>query len=149
MLQLNGVEWSTGRASLSIGAEVNHLSMSTAMWCCFNGLPPVLAFVDTGCTLSIAGGEWAALLCDQLGMSIGTSTLSTRLGSFDGNIYRCPIRLVTEQGKHANFDANLLLAPEWPGPPVLGYTNALDRVRIAFDPGVVPGCAYVYFGVAR
>lgn len=54
--------------------------------------------------------------------------------------------LLADRGRDLVFEATLLLAREWDGPPVLGYTNALDRLRFALDPGVVPGEARWYFG---
>jgi hypothetical protein len=40
----------------------------------------------------------------------------------------------------------VLLAPEWEGPPVLGYRGLLERIRFALDPGVTDADQWMYFG---
>ena len=53
--------------------------------------------------------------------------------------------MVADQGEPLDFDATVFIAPGWPGPCVLGYTGALDRLSFA----VQPQANRLYFGPPR
>lgn len=72
--------------------------------------------------------------------------MSTRLGRIEGRLHRLSVTLVADDGRDLQVAATVLIAPEWLGPPVLGYRGLLERVRIALDPGVADDDQWLYFG---
>lgn len=147
MLQLSGRDWSTGRAELLFGRDIEH--QATTLVSCTLGDLPTLAFLDTGSQRSVIGGAIAELLGGQLGASLGREAVSTRLGRVEGDLHRLPITLIATEGSALAFEATALIAPTWSGPPVvLGFYDALERVRLAFDPGDQETPPALYFGLS-
>jgi len=151
-LELDNQPWSIGAAEFWIDEEIPSLSRNknwTVVVKCRLGRQPsaVLAFLDTGCELSVIGEPWASTIRGTLGAAHRTASLSTRLGTIDGECYRCSIELLAQFGEPLSFDAELLLcARTLPFPPTIGYRNALDRIRFALDPSAKGEQNLIYFG---
>jgi hypothetical protein len=64
----------------------------------------------------------------------GRVVLSTRLGVFQGTLYRGQVTLPADEGESLDLDATVFVCPDWPGPNFLGYQGLLQRVRFAVDP---------------
>ena len=80
--------------------------------------------------------------------SIGESIrISSRLGLLDGTLHRTDIHLVCDRGQGLTVDGTVLVVPDWPGPPVLGYRGLLEHMRFALDPGGAPNEPWFYFGM--
>lgn len=107
-----------------------------------------LAMIDTGAQYTVIGGEIAELACahgEDLDLDV---SMSTRLGTIRGRMYRLAIELVAEEGEDLSVSATVLVAPDWSGPVVLGYRGFLERVRLGFDPGLRDGNTSMCFGLA-
>lgn len=65
-LFLDGTEWSTGSAPLELGKQVSHFRMTTAVQVQYGSGLRTLSFLDTGCTLSLIGGEYTDILRQTL-----------------------------------------------------------------------------------
>ena len=94
---------------------------------------PVYALLGTG-------SQWCVLppnLARDLEYTLpaeGPVRLHTRFGSLQGSLERINIRLGADDGLPLDLDATCYVSPEWPGPFVLGWKGALERIRFALDP---------------
>lgn len=106
-----------------------------------------VAFLDTGASIPVIGGESARRLRNRP-VEKQNVTMHTRLGEISGDIVRMTITLIADQGQDLPIESSVLLAEEWDGPEiVLGYEGFLDRLRFALDPGLrPPGKRIFYFG---
>jgi hypothetical protein len=68
--------------------------------------------------------------------------ISTRLGRYSGYLMRIPIVLLAQEGEELQMDLAWFVSSEWAGPPILGWTNCLERLRVAIDPSPGAGCFY-------
>jgi hypothetical protein len=89
-------------------------------------------------------GIFPSELAEGLGYDPETNgepmSISTRLGRFSGYLMRIPILLPAQEGEALQMDLAWFVSAEWPGPPVLGWTNCLERLRFALDPSPGAGC---------
>ena len=102
--------------------------------------------IDTGAAWSVVGGRLAVSLEREVTDQGLSERMSMRFGTIRGNLHRLPVRLLAEEGDDIEIDAKVLVAPEWPGPLVLGYGGFLERLRIALDPGTGPEDQWLSFG---
>lgn len=145
MLQLDGQPWSTGSTDLLLGRDIDHQG-TTLVDCTIAGVT-TKAFLDTGAELSIIGASLASFLEQALMDDLDRPrTLSTRFGNYRGNTYRLPTTLLATAGRSLTFETTYLVCPDWNGPVVLGFYDALDRIRLAFDPGSLEAPPILYFG---
>ncbi len=144
--------WSTGGAyvypmynfgayKLILGVECEFLAIQTQQ----------MALLDTAAELSVAGAEVYQRFLEKqvlLGMSVGTSTINTRLGNFEGSLYRVQVQLTADWGDPLTVEGTFLFCEGWQGPTVLGFQGFLERIRLAIDPNYekVGG---IYFAVAE
>ena len=140
-----------GVTPLHLGAEIGfgNRPVALAIDCSLAGGNPTTMFLDTGCELSIVGGDLAATLLTRC-TSLGREPLYTRLRPepYMGDVVRCSLHLHSDPGgSDLEFEVRLLLARDWPGPPVLGFNNALDRIQFAIVAGSEPGAGRFYFGL--
>jgi hypothetical protein len=92
-------------------------------------------FVDSGAEWSILPGDIArGAGIDIHGQGLGRTTIHTRLGTFTGFFERFEITLPAEDGDDFEINVTWIVAPEWYGPMVLGWTAGLDRFRWGVDP---------------
>jgi hypothetical protein len=106
------------------------------------------ALIDTGAQWSVLGGELASQVeADAFSTGEGV-VLTTRLGAVRGRFCFLDVTLVADEGDHLLVPATVILAPSWPGPPVLGYRGLLDRIRFGLDPGDGPEDQWLFFGRA-
>lgn len=69
--------------------------------------------------------------------------MSTRLGTFRGDLYRGPLFFEAREGEPLDVEATVFLSPHWRGPNFIGYQGLLQRIRFAVDPEV----NLFYFGL--
>jgi hypothetical protein len=139
--------WCVGAARLGIQVRVRGSKLLVAAHCRF-GQPGLatLALLDTGAEWSVLGGDLAEALEPEAEDEHLDVEISTRLGSVRGRLHRLAVTLVAEEGEDLCVSASVLLAPTWPGPPVLGYRGFLERIRLGLDPGDGPSDPWLFFG---
>ena len=64
----------------------------------------------------------------------GRVRLSSRVGSFEGALFRGLITLPADRGEPLDVEATIFLSPEWTRPNFLGYQGLLQRIHFAVDP---------------
>jgi hypothetical protein len=140
--------WSGGSAQYWIERESDGRVLIVAARCRLGRLEvDDLALIDTAAHWSVIGGELAELVLDHAhAPDDDVISMSTRLGRITGRLHRLEITLVADDGQDLLVSGTVLIAPEWLGPPVLGYRGFLERIRIAFDPGVTDGDQRLFFG---
>ena len=97
-------------------------------------LIPVLCVLDTAAPWCILKPHIGNLIANELEEVPGSVRLSTRLGVFEGKLYRGWLTLLAEEGESLDMEATFFLSPEWRGSNFLGYQGALERIRFAVDP---------------
>ncbi|MDM8525826.1 hypothetical protein QUF80_20835 [Desulfococcaceae bacterium HSG8] len=105
-----------------------------------------IVLLDTGAEWSVAGYEIYQSFSDEnvsLGSSLGKKTISSRLGSFEGDLYRIDVCLTANWGESLTIEGTFLFCEDWQGPTVLGFHGFLERIRFAIDPYYEKvGCIY-------
>ncbi len=101
-----------------------------------------LALLDTGAHYCLLNEDAARVIRRHLTMSLGEVTLRTAHGPVRGELYIHRIRLIAEEGEPLDIESTVFVPPEWRAPSILGYTGAMDRMRVAFDPEI----SCVYYG---
>ncbi len=99
--------------------------------------------VDTAASLCVLEGVLADLLSPYCQVLSRDQQLSSRMGTFVGDLVRAPITLLADEGESLTVDATVFLSTDWPGPNFIGYNGLLERIRFAVDP---PTNSF-YFGV--
>lgn len=140
--------WAIGAAVYDIDKEIAPgQSLVVGVRCRFGDLEAEdLALLDTGGQWSVIGGELGEILEADLGDAERPLTMSTRYGSLNGTLHRIVIHLTADRGDCVSVEASVVVIPDWPGPPVLGYRGFLERLRFALDPGCWDGNQWFYFG---
>jgi len=90
--------------------------------------------VDTAapwCIFKPGIGEYLSKRFDRVSDEI---SLSTRLGTFTGNLYRGPLLFPMLEGEPLDVEATVFVSSDWPGENFLGYEGLLQRIRFAVDP---------------
>ncbi|OQX23344.1 MAG: hypothetical protein BWK80_26510 [Desulfobacteraceae bacterium IS3] len=144
--------WSTGCACFYIRHKVGRWYLSVAVKCQIGTLDiSDFVLLDTGAEWSVIGGELAMLLKNELSPPIESFSMSTRFGRIFGSLHHINICLTAKQGcgNDLTVESSVFVSEEWEGPTVLGYRGFLEKIRFAFDPGVVPGEQIFYFGMAE
>jgi hypothetical protein len=94
--------------------------------------------VDTGapwCIFEPRLGKFIRESFDQV--SEEEVSLSTRLGTFRGELYRGPLFFEALEGEPLDIEATVFVSPSWPpGENFIGYQGLLQRIRFAVDPEV-------------
>lgn len=141
--------WCVGFGRFQVDASVAGTTVVVGVRCRFGNLgSDHVALLDTGAHWSVIGGEMAELLEDEAGEPIEIAAMSTRLGLIRGRLHRLVVTLSADEGDDLDVPTTLLLAPSWPGPPVLGYRGFLERVRFGLDPGNGLDDQWLFFGSA-
>lgn len=94
----------------------------------------VLALVDTAapwCIFTPAIGEE---IREHLEVMDEGVVLHTRLGPFQGDLYRGMVTLIADEGEPLEVNGLIFLSPDWPGGNFLGYQGFLQKIRFAVDP---------------
>ena len=95
----------------------------------------VFAMVDTAapwCIFEPTVGDFIRESFDQVSETV---RLSTRLGTFLGNLYRGPLFVPALEGEPLDVEATVFVSSDWPpGRNFLGYEGLLQRIRFAVDP---------------
>jgi hypothetical protein len=144
--------WSTGCASFYIRHKVGRWYLPVAVKCQIGTLDiSDFVLLDTGAEWSVIGGELAILLENELSPPIESFSMSTRFGRIFGSLHHISICLTAKQGcgNDLTVESSVFVSEEWEGPTVLGYRGFLEKIRFAFDPGIVPGEQIFYFGMAE
>jgi hypothetical protein len=95
---------------------------------------PILAVLDTAAPWCILKPLIGDLIMDELAEIPGLVKLSTRLGTYDGRLYRGSLTLLAEEGESLDLEVTFFLSPQWQGGNFLGYEGALERARFAVNP---------------
>jgi hypothetical protein len=143
--------WSCGSARFEESLDVDGHTLIVAVSCRFSGLSgEVQALLDTGAQWSILGGEMARALLEggreAHEEASGDVSISTRYGLLTGRLHLIEVTLLADQGDALLVQSTVLLLPNWPGPPVLGYGGFLERIRIGLDPGDLLNGPRLFFG---
>ena len=142
--------WSSGCASFFIDHSSGIWRLPIAVRCRIGSLDlEYLALLDTGAEWSVIGGETAKMVEDELDFQTESLNMSTRLGRISGKLHRIEISLIADPncGRDIAVESTVFVSDEWAGPLVLGYRGFLERIRFAFDPGMISGDQWFYFGV--
>ena len=95
---------------------------------------PTLALLDTGADWSVIKWELAEQLeCEDL-PNCGEVGYETRLGVFQGSLFRIPYRILAESGESLSGEGTFWASPNWGGPTILGYNGFLANLRTGLDP---------------
>lgn len=97
---------------------------------------PVLAMVDTAAPWCIFEPRIGAFVRENFHWVSKGVPLSTRLGTFRGDLYRVPLFFEAFDGEPLDVEATVFVSPDWPGDNFLGYEGLLQRIRFAVDPEV-------------
>ncbi len=146
--QQKKILWSSGCSSFFTNHKSGFSKIPLAVKCRIGDLETTeLALLDTGAEWSVIGSELSELLEKQLVFPEESFYMSTRLGKIFGSLYRINISLLAEFGYDIIVESSVFVSQEWKGPVVLGYRGFLERIRFAFDPGIVAGEQLFYFGI--
>ncbi len=100
-----------------------------------------LAMVDTAAPWCIWKSALALQAKESLERTESGVTLSTRVGTLAGDLYRGTIVVLAEEGQDLEIEATVFVPyvpyEEWHGPNIVGYPGFLQRLRFAFDPGFI------------
>jgi hypothetical protein len=94
----------------------------------------VFAMVDTAapwCIFEPRVGEFVRESFDEVSENV---SLSTRLGTFGGRLYRGPLIVPALEGEPLDVEGTVFVSPDWRGPNFVGYQGLLQRIRFAVDP---------------
>mgnify|MGYP003555741107 CR=1 FL=1 len=143
--------WSTGGAYIYPLHQVGPYKLIIGIECEFSALKrKQIARFDTGAELSIVSDEIYQMFAEEhakLDSPVGKTRIHTRLGTFEGNLYRVVVSLSAEWGEPLTIEGTFLFCQEWTGPTVLGFHGFLERIRFAIDPNYEQtGC--IYFAAA-
>ncbi|OQW89003.1 MAG: hypothetical protein BWK78_07835 [Thiotrichaceae bacterium IS1] len=131
--------------------EIDPHKLITGVECQFPAIQmEQMALLDTGSELSVAGStvyQWFFYRNVSLGEPVGQRSIHTRLGTFEGHLYRLEVKLTAHWGESLTVEGTLLFCEHWTGPTVLGFHGFLERLRFAIDPNYEQvGC--IYFAAA-
>jgi len=140
-------QWSTGGAYLHFLHEMGPYKLITGIECEFVEVNrKEIALLDTGAELSIVGHEVYQSFLDEnvpLGSPVGKRTINTRLGNFEGLLYRVDVGLTADWGEPLTIEGTFLFSDAWQGPTVLGFHGFLERIQFAIEPNYEQvGCIY-------
>ena len=91
----------------------------------------LLALLDTGAPWSVLDAEVAESL-NLLNGDGEAKTIRTWRGNVHGRLERINLRLHADEGDSLDFEATVLVAPEWRG-NFLGYGGLLQHIRFGVD----------------
>ncbi len=94
----------------------------------------VLAMVDTGAPWCIFEPRIGSAIKDHLEELPGAYSLSTRLGRFEGKLYRGAVTILAEEGEALDVESTIFLSPDWPQGNFVGYLGFLSRICSGFNP---------------
>lgn len=92
------------------------------------------AVFDTGAGWSILNVDSAASLRLLGETGEETIAISTRLGTFMGELIRLGLTLPTDDGEVVSLEVPFLVCEDWYAPTFLGYQGLMDRLAFAVDP---------------
>lgn len=141
------VQWSTGGAYLFPLHDLGSYKLVMGVECQLVAIEKTeMALLDTGSELSVIGeNAYQLFLHKQVPLisPVGTRRINTRLGSFEGTLYRVEVVLKADWGENLLIDGTFLFCEYWTGPTVLGFHGFLERVRLAIEPDYEKiGCVY-------
>jgi hypothetical protein len=140
-------QWSTGGAYLYPLYDMGSYKLIMGVECEFIAIKErQMALLDTASELSVVGESAYQLFSHKnvfLGPPVGTRIINTRLGNFEGTLYRIEVGLTADWGEDLVIEGTFLFCEDWKGPTVLGFGGFLERMRLAIDPDYEQvGCIY-------
>jgi hypothetical protein len=134
----NVYQWSTGAAYLHLLYDLGPYRLITGVECEFVEIEKKqIALLDTGAELSVVGNEIYRIFSEEdilLGTSVGSRTIHTRFGHFEGTLHPVEVSLTADWGEPLTLEGTFLFCEEWKGPTVLGFHGFWERIRFAIDP---------------
>ena len=135
MLSLDGEAFTTGRSGFLDHAPGGRREATSKIYVKIGlqGIPPVLAQLDTGAAWSVLEPE----IAEALGLFDGSGpevALHTPLGRHHGRLEEVPLTLLADEGHALEVAATVFVCRDWPGATFLGYSGLLAHVRFALDP---------------
>jgi hypothetical protein len=128
--------WNTGATRFIASEQHGRHMLSVGVHCRLGSLEEVeLALLDTGAAWSVVSADTVEPILDTLGAAIRPVEISTRFGLKEGQLHRLNIVLLADQGSDLVIEATFAVIDHWPGPTVLGWSGALERVNLALLPG--------------
>lgn len=94
----------------------------------------MLAMVDTAAPWCIFEERIGKLIRGSFERVSQDVSLSTRLGTFIGSLYRGPLFIPALDGEPLDLEMTVFVSPDWQGPNFVGYQGLLQRMRFAVDP---------------
>jgi hypothetical protein len=94
----------------------------------------MLAMVDTAAPWCIFEPRIGKLIRESFDRVSEDVSLSTRLGTFIGRLYRGPLLVPVLEGESLDVEMTVFVSPDWQGPSFIGYEGLLQRIRFAVDP---------------
>ncbi|HEY0511498.1 MAG TPA: hypothetical protein VGH73_06320 [Thermoanaerobaculia bacterium] len=94
----------------------------------------VVAMVDTAAPWCIFEPGIGQLIGESFDRVSTDVSLSTRLGTFRGSLYRGPLFVPALEGEPLDVEMTVFVSPDWQGPNFVGYQGLLQRIRFAVDP---------------
>lgn len=117
-------------------AEIGVHRLVVAIPCLVGHLiDPHDALLDTASHWCVLPPSTASALGSEPGPGEPPIRMSTRLGVYEGWLDRIRLELPAVTGVALSIQATWFVAPDWPGPMVLGWKGCLERIRWAVDPG--------------
>jgi hypothetical protein len=92
----------------------------------------LLALVDTAAPWSLLDAEVAENL-NLLNGDGERRTVKTWRGDVHGRLERINLRLHADEGDSLDFEATVLISPDWHSGTFLGYGGLLQHIRFAVD----------------
>jgi hypothetical protein len=125
----------TGGSRLLTDAQFLVHPMPVAVICHLEGWPnPIHAMLDTAAQWCVLPPFVAEAVGCKLEPDPNLPPLSTRFGTYRGRHERLSLVFNAEEGEEVVVDATFFVAPDWPGPPVIGWKGCLERIRFAVHP---------------
>jgi hypothetical protein len=116
-------------------ADAGNQRLLVALLCRVGDLPdPHYALLDTGSPWCVLPPATAEALGRERPTGTPDARMSTRLGTFEGWLDRITLDFPVAVGAPLMIEATWFVAGDWPGPMVLGWKGALERLRWAVDP---------------
>lgn len=142
-------EWSMGSTPLLSNHEIGDHLLTICIQCSFgDDEERYYALFDTGARWTVISRAIAKSHPDHFFPLGSTKRIETRFGTFTGELHRCDIRILVDEGEDLITDITALVLDEeeWPYVMVVGFDAFLSKIRWACDP-TIDNYGRLYFGL--
>lgn len=98
-------------------------------------IPEVQVLFDTGSVLTILSRDWAVAAQLFPLLESPTEPLLSRHGELFGVMVPVRFTIPHRAGEPMIWEGEAWVSESWPGPTVIGWRGALDKLRFHLDPG--------------